>query len=157
MTPEFLIEHAIGPALHILPGRMDSREARAMMIAISLQESGLKHRRQIGGPAHGFSQFELTGVRLVMKHPATASLVKDVLAALDYEPTENAEFVYVAVEHNDILAMALTRLNLWWLPDPLPNRDSPGKGWTQYIKAWNPGKPRRETFDGFFSDAWEAV
>lgn len=40
---------------------MDSAAARCQMLAIGLQESRLQHRRQNGGPARGFWQFEKGG------------------------------------------------------------------------------------------------
>jgi len=158
MSPEFLIEHALSPALHLLPGKMDSRQARAMCVAIALQESRIKHRRQIGGPARGYWQFELGGgVRGVLTHPASRPHIQSVLAALDYSHDSDAQECYEAIEHNDILAAAFARLLLWTLPDSLPNLDSPGKGWTQYLSAWRPGKPHRDTWDAFFKEAWEVT
>lgn len=156
MTPEFLLNHAISPALRLLPGRMNSQQAVAMMIAIALQESGLKHRRQIGGSARGYFQFEQGGgVRGVLMHPASGEHIKNVLVALDYAQDADAGACYAAIQHNDVLAAAFARLLLWTLPDPMPNRDSPGKGWTVYMKAWRPGKPHREPWNDHFETAWE--
>ena len=61
MTPAQFLRFAIDPALSLLPPVMDTRAARAMIISICLQESRLQHRRQIGGPARGFAQFERGG------------------------------------------------------------------------------------------------
>ena len=49
------------PALSMLPATMDTPKARVMLLAIALQESGLAHRVQVGGPAHGLWQFERGG------------------------------------------------------------------------------------------------
>ena len=49
------------PGMALLPDRMDTPEARVMMLAIGLQESRFVHRRQIKGPARGFWQFEQGG------------------------------------------------------------------------------------------------
>lgn len=158
MAPEFFIDTALSPALKLLPGKMDSREARAMVVAICLQESRLMHRAQIGGPAHGYAQFEQGGgVRGVLMHPVTKPFIQSILAALDYDSDSDAEACWIAIEHNDILAAAFARLLLWTLPDIMPNRDSPGKGWTCYVNAWRPGRPRRDTFDAFFDQSWELV
>jgi len=158
MTPEFLLQNALSPALRLLPANMGSREAVAMCIAIALQESRIKHRRQINGPARGYWQFEQGGgVRGVLTHPASKPHIQAVLSALDYDQASDAGACYVAIEHNDILAAAFARLNLWWLPDPLPAQNAPGAGWSQYIKAWRPGKPHRDTWDAFYEQAWEIV
>ena len=47
----------IEPTLRILPPMMTSDAAKAMLLAIGMQESRLTHRKQIGGPAMGLWQF----------------------------------------------------------------------------------------------------
>jgi hypothetical protein len=158
MTPELFLTQALSPALRLLPTKMDSPAGRAMIVAICLQESRLKYRAQIGGPARGYAQFERGGgVVGVLTHAASKPHIQSVLAALDYDAQSDAAACYIAIEHNDILAAAFARLLLWTLPDPLPARDAPGSGWSQYLKAWRPGKPHRETWDEFYSQAWELV
>ena len=155
MSPEIFLQNAIFPALRLLPDKMDSRPARAMLIAIALQESRIKHRAQIGGPARGYWQFELGGgVRGVLTHPASKPHIRSVLSALDYDPDSDASNCWTAIEHNDLLAAAFARLLLWTLPSDLPAQNAPGAGWTQYIAAWRPGKPHRETWDAFYAQAW---
>jgi hypothetical protein len=134
---------------------MDSESARAMLAAICLQESGLTHRLQIGGPARGFPQFEKAGIRGVLEHRATADLARRVCDALVYMP--NADVVYVAVKDNDILALSFARLLLWTLPDALPEINQCDEGWRQYKKAWRPGRPKREHWDDKWDMAWSAV
>ena len=76
MTPELLLKTAIIPALSLLDPKLDAPAARAMLIAIALQETGLRARRQMleardhwweskPGKGHGF--WQLT-TRLT-KHP----------------------------------------------------------------------------------------
>ena len=67
-----VVEKAIRPALAALPARMRSREAVVMLLAIGLQESLFKYRRQMAnGPARGFWQFEkMGGVAGVLQHRA---------------------------------------------------------------------------------------
>ena len=157
---DLLIEHALEPALQLLPANMDSVEARAMCVAIALQESHLEHRRQVGGPARGYWQFELGGgVRGVLSHPASKPYIRQVLAALDYDaaPEDLPGVCYAAIEHNDILAAAFARLLLWTLPDALSGRDEPDLGWQQYLKAWRPGKLHPDTWDDNFAKAWRLV
>ena len=150
---------AFGPiykaTVALLPPRLDSPEAKAMMIAIAMQESRWDERRQIGGPARGFFQFEFNGVKGVLNHKSAGPFIKHVLDRLDYD--HKPETSYVAIEHNDPLAFAYARCLLWTLPGLLPGRGEVDEGWEQYIEAWRPGKPRRSTWDKFFNDAWNIV
>lgn len=156
MKPGLFLTNALEPALKLLPANMDSLAARAMVISICLQESRLEHRRQIGGPARGYAQFEQGGgVRGVLTHPASKPHIEAVCAALDYEPEPEA--CYIAIEHNDILAAAFARLLLWTLPDPLPAANEVEKAWRQYIAAWRPGKPHPASWPRCYSQAWGAV
>ena len=156
MTPEFFLESPLKGALKLLPAAMDSPAARAMVIAICLQESQLRFRRQVGGPARGYAQFEQGGgVRGVLAHPTSMTHAKVVCASLDLQPTVTA--VYPALEQNDVLVAAFARLLLWTLPDALPTKDNPEVGWQQYIAAWRPGKPHRETWDAYYAQAWAMV
>lgn len=147
-----LTHSAILPAFSLLPPAMSSKAALVMVLAIALQESGAEHRRQIGGPARGYWQFERGGgIMGVLTHKATAEYAASVCAALDYPADTLA--VYTAVEHNDILAATFARLNLWWLPQPLATNEA--DGWAQYIDAWRPGKPHRDTWSGHWKTATE--
>jgi len=60
MTPKQLLLNAIDPALALLEplGVKSDARARLMLMAIAGQESAWEHRRQIGGPARSFWQFE---------------------------------------------------------------------------------------------------
>ena len=55
------LNKVIIPGLKLLPPKFDTPEARVMMLAIGMQESRFLHRKQIGGPARGFFQFEEGG------------------------------------------------------------------------------------------------
>lgn len=149
---------AFGPvykaAVALLPPKWDSPQAWAMLYAISMQESRLDERRQIGGPARSFWQFELGGIRGVLTHPASQPAIRTVLDRLDYN--YDPQTSYVAIEHNDVLAFAYARCLLWTLPDALPERNEPDVGWAQYTAAWRPGKPHRETWDAIYAKAWQA-
>jgi len=158
MTPEYFLKNALIPALRLLPDSMDSQEARAELLAIGLQESGFKDRAQIHGPAHSFFQMEQGGgVRGVLNHPVTQPLIRSVLDTLEYPLDASPEVCWNAIEHNDILAACFARLLLYTLPYVLPARNAPAVGWSQYTAAWRPGKPRRESWDAFFTEAWEIV
>lgn len=149
---------AFGPvykaAAALLPPRLDSQQAWAMLFAISMQESRLDERRQIGGPARSFWQFELGGIRGVLTHRASQPLIRSVLDRLDYN--YDPQTSYVAIEHNDVLAFAYARCLLWTLPGALPERQETEKAWAQYIDAWRPGKPHRSTWDALYKKAWDA-
>ena len=150
---------AFGPiykaAAALLPANMDVPAAKAMLMAIAMQESRWDERRQIRGPARGFWQFELGGIKGVLIHHASRPIIEAVLARLDYN---NDPFVsYTAIEHNDVLAFAYARCLLWTLSPALPARGDAATGWAQYIDAWRPGKPWRKTWDGFFKAAWQMV
>lgn len=146
----------IDPALRILPSMMTSNAAKAMLLAIGMQESRLIHRRQIKGPARGLWQFERGGgVVGVLRHHRTGHWAKDVCWKLGNAGTVAS--VYHGLEHDDVLAACFARLLLWTLPVSLPERDDVIGSWGQYIAAWRPGKPHRHTWDKFYEGAWEVV
>lgn len=155
ITPDWFLNFAVRPALQILPGRMDSPRAEAMILAIGIQESELKYRRQMGdGPARSFLQFEPIGVRGVMEHHATRDYARGLCIML----CVGLESVYEAIEYNDVLAAGFARLALWRIPEPLPDgRMDEDLAWRQYIKAWRPGRPRRERWHDSYSAGWAAV
>lgn len=133
---------ALAAALRLLPSSMTSPEAEAMLLAIGLQESLLIHRRQIGGPARGLLQFETGGVRGVLTHQHSRSHALAVCSARGVEPTTAA--VYAALEHDDVLAMAVGRLLLWTDPKPLPDVGKADEAWALYLRTWRPGAAKRD-------------
>lgn len=163
---EIVARHLMPAALALLPADMNTPAARAMLLAIGLQESRFRHRRQIinggsrPGPAAGFWQFERGGgVRGVMKHEATRGHAIAVLRSLRYDRlAEAVSFqmadIHGAIENNDVLACAFARLLLWTLPDTLPGRGEQGRAWAQYLDAWRPGKPHPATWADFYTEAW---
>ena len=167
MTPELLLKTAIIPALGMLESKLDTPAARALLIAIALQESGLKSRRQIleagkpwwesrPGAANSFWQFERDGgVRGVLRHPGAGAIVLPVLADLLYPPDPYA--VHEAIIHNDVLACVLARALLYSVPDAMPRPNESEKGWAIYLKAWRPGKPHPEVWPENYRTAWATV
>ena len=137
-----------------------------MLLAIGLQESRFEHRIQLVGnpplpigPAHGFWQFErgggVRGVRdWIFKRPELAALATDALERLGYGPDVEDER-YEAIVHIDILACLFARCLLYTLPSPLPKRGQHEEAWDQYLDAWRPGKPHRDTWNAFYDQAWE--
>jgi len=162
MTPHDYINVALVPALGLLPLKMDSLAARALVVAICLQESNLQYRRQIRGPAKSYAQFEEVGVRGVMWHRTTNALAVEVTGRLDYPYESHA--IHQAIEHNDVLGAVFARLLLWTVPRPLPWRGDVNEALDQYIEAWRPGAANdhravelRARWPDNYAKAWQAV
>jgi len=153
---EFQYRFILPAAFSLLPTSMRGEKAEALVLAIGLQESKFLYRRQIGGPARGFWQFEETGVRGVLRHALTDVEAAAALTQLCYRGPSLFS-VHDAIGHNDVLACAFARLLLWTLPDALPNRDELDRAWTQYLAAWRPGKPHPETWKANYERAWALV
>lgn len=161
MDLKAMIDIAIIPALTLLPARMDTDEARVMLVAIGLQESRFVHRRQIGGPARGFWQFEKGtrasrgGVWGVYLHPAS----KDHLAVLckARSVTCDPDAIYAALEYDDVLAAGVARLLLWTDPKALPAIGDADAGWALYLGTWRPGKPHPQTWPVLYAQAVAAL
>lgn len=164
--PGRLLTAVIRPALHTLPPNMRGRRAECLLLAIALQESGLRHREQIGGPAKGIWQFENVGIRGVLDHPSTFDHAHDACEAWLYPverrengtaTLESVDRAHAAVRDNDLLATIFARLALWRLPDALPEPDEGLIGWDQYLRAWRPGKPHPERWADHWATALQAV
>lgn len=141
-------------AASILPTEMDSPPAKAMMLAIGLQESGFVARRQMmSGPARGFWEFEESGVTAVLGHPVTKPIITPILPSLVVAPWSILE----AITYHDVLACILARLLLWTHPDRLPRQGESGIAWRQYLSLWRPGKPHPEVWEANFQRAWTEV
>jgi hypothetical protein len=158
MTPQRLLATAIAPALAELAavGIVDSPDARRIMLAIALQESGLKHRRQVGsggdedGPAASYWQFEKGGgCKGVLSHKLLAPPMRLICDA--YNVQANAQAMWEAMRYQDIVAAAAARLLIYSLPGKLPT--TAVQGWEQYLSAWRPGKPHPETWAGHWATA----
>lgn len=157
MTPTYLLRSVFPAAYALLPERMATPQASALLLAIALQESGCCKRRQMGGPARSFWQFEVGGIRGILAHKSSKPHLASALAALAYPVTDDATVPYVAIEHNDILAAVCARLLLWTDPQPLPSRDAAESGWQTYARCWRPGKPKRDTWNAHYQHAWDLV
>lgn len=135
-----------------------------MLLAACKQESGWQHRRQrsfahgrwFGGPAMGWPQFERTGLRGVLEHPASREHAIALCEALRYDAGD-VKALHAACQHNDTLALGMARLLLWRLPEPLPGRRDEAEGWRQYVEAWRPGAERPEHWADSWSWAWQQI
>ncbi len=156
---DLAVRHVVPAAMAVLPRHLDSLEARAMLIAIGLQESRFLYRRQTNfGPARGFWQFEKNGIRGVSKHSLTMGHLHAALREMRYESLigQTANLHY-AIEDNDVLAAVFARLLLWTVPKPLPGRNDALAGWDQYLAGWRPGAPHADTWEAHYNEAWDRV
>lgn len=143
-------------ALLLLPAKMTSPQAEVMLLAIGLQESRFTHRRQIGGPARGFWQFEKGGgVAGVLRHPSSKDIAVRVCDARGVAPV--AEQVYQRLEHDDLLAAAFARLLLWTDAGKLPALGEADSAWRLYLRTWRPGKPHPATWPLLYAQALAEV
>ncbi|SNS15644.1 hypothetical protein [Pseudomonas segetis] len=156
MTLSEIREQAITPAFQLLPARMKSVEAELMLLAIGLQESRFKHRRQIGGPARGFWQFERGGgVAGVIQHPVSREHALKVCGARNVRPIPDQ--VYQRLETDDVLAAAFARLLLWTDPARLPKVGDSAGAWDLYLRIWRPGKPHPDTWGDLYAKAAQCL
>lgn len=161
-----ITERAIDPALALLPPKMDTPEARCELLAIGLQESKFRDRRQIitvkragrpvsvaEGPAKSFWQGERGGgmVHGVRIHPATRQYAARLYALRGVRPLDAS--IWNAIEHDDVLAAGLARLLLFSDPYKLPALGHEQLAWETYVRIWKPGKPRRLEWDGNYAKA----
>ena len=139
MTLEQVMRDAIRPALALLPAAMDTPQARCMLLAIGLQESRFVHRRQIGGPARGFWQFEQGGgVRGVLAHPAArrwrARYARFAGCRRRRRPCTRAW-------NWTMCWRPRLRGCCWTDPARLPRTGDADAAWALYLRTWRPGKP----------------
>jgi len=157
MTPEFLHKWIIPAGLSLLPNDYNTPEARRLMIAIALQESGCKARRQHGnGPARSYWQFELIGVQgLLMKADKVGTGGRLAEIAMTLGVRAVADEIQAAIEHNDILAAVCARLLIYINPKPLPTTEQ--AAWEYYLAGWRPGKPKPDSWPANWAKALELI
>ena len=161
MTPDRLLRTAIIPALSDLAalGIQDAPDARRFLMAIALQESALRYRRQVVGgkevgPASSYWQFERGGgCRGVLTHRRVGDKMVSICRDYCIEPTEAG--LWEAMRYQDIVAAAAARLLIYTLPSALPT--TAAEGWRQYLDAWRPGKPHPATWPGHWATADKTV
>lgn len=158
MSELLRIRDEVLPAVYrgVLPSGLESPEATVMLLAIGLQESRFEHRKQIGGPAHSYWQFEKGGgVKGVMTHPVTTKRAKRVCEILGVHFTQQA--VYTAMLIDDLLGCAFARLLLLSDPRPLPALGDVSGAWNYYTRNWRPGKPHIKTWPDMYEQARRAM
>lgn len=154
---ELIRTFVIPAAYAVLPPMMRSPKATAQLLAIGLQESKFRARAQRKGPARGFWQFEVAGVKGVLAHDDTIVPIGLALEALCYPPTLEPAEIQRALADNDVLAACFARCLLWTLPEALPGPDEPSNAWEQYLRAWRPGRPRPAVWGANYDAAWRLV
>jgi hypothetical protein len=146
----------VDPALAWLGPPYDRPEARLMLLAIAMQESGCAARCQAGGPARSVWQIE----------PATAALVmgrwpvgRAVLAELLLWPAWTDRGVLAqGLQWSDLGAAVIARGILWLEPRPLPAIGDQEGAWAYYsLRTWRPGRPRPEAWARSYGQALEAA
>lgn len=145
ITPAGLVlRDAILPALRMLPAAMDSMQARVIMLAIAGQEADFRHRYQVlntpgvKGPARGLWQFERGGGTAgVLRHSSSKSHARSF--AQQRLGSTDVAAVWMALEHDDILAAIYARLLLWTDPKALPEVGDVEGAWQLYLRCWRPG------------------
>ena len=153
------------------PAGYDTPAVRLLLLTIGLQESRFTTRRQLiskavdgkktlvpEGPAIGFWQFEQGnkvsrgGVWGVLNHFRIGTQARAFAQALGVTP--DPETVWRAMENNDVLAAGFARLLLLCDPYRVPAIGDVAEAWECYAKrTWRPGKPHRDTWDGFYAQA----
>lgn len=149
MTPADFLKYILDPGLAFVEhyaGIPLAPQSRLLMLAIPGQESNWSHRKQIPvAYARSFFQFERGGgVAGVLQHPASASRIRNVCAALDI-PCD-VDTVYEVMTWNDTLAVAMARLLLWTDPAALPAVGDRAGAWEYYLRCWRPGAPHPATW-----------
>jgi len=159
ISPTSLLTDYIDPALYTLSVQSNipiSDEARVECLTIAGQESNWQYRKQQGGPARSFWQFEKGGgVAGVLSHAASATKIKTFCGALLIPCTTDT--VYEAMAWNDFLAAVMARLLLFTDPAPLPKLGNVQGGWDYYLRNWRPGAPHPDVWPGLYQKALDLV
>lgn len=157
MKPDLFLSAIVDPTLKWLASSLKipvNDQARVLVMTIAGQESAWKYRRQIGGPARSFWQFERHGgvAEVFQKQPDKLSAVCAV-AEIPFDP----DTVYEAMAWNDLLACSMARLLLWGDPAPLPALGDKEGAWDTYILNWRPGAPHHDTWSGLYDQSVAAI
>ena len=158
MTPAVFYTDIVAPGLQRMTAPFIeipvTTAAQVLVMAIAGQESGWMARRQNGGPARGYWQFErYGGVSEVLQK--CSRQMGALCAMLDVPP--DADVIFEAMAWNDPLACGMARLLLWGDPAPLPTVGDVNGGYDYYIRNWRPGVPRPSDWPGNYEQAMKAV
>lgn len=163
MTPTAFLANVINPGLVMMdalitdrPVSFASPQVKVMLLTIALQESNCAFRRQVGGPARSYWQFERGGgVAGVINHPVVGPWLKTFCGQLDIPFT--APVIYEAMAWCDPLAVTMARLLLWTDRSSIPPVGSVDDAWIYYLRNWRPGKPGPARWPALYKVAASAV
>jgi hypothetical protein len=159
VTPAEVLALSVRPVLAWMGPPFASPEAEVMLLAVAMQESGCRARRQENGPARGLWQFESgpgSALDGLIANGRTADRYLALVSAFDLPGYPRWE-VHGALEHNDQLACALARLLLWSHHAPLPEVGHEAAAWHQYLALWRPGRPRPDDWSASYAAALAGV
>jgi hypothetical protein len=146
MTPAIFYQSIVKPTMAgflvpLAPTIRDVPESRVLLMTIAGIESNWSARRQIGGPARSFWQFEQGGgVAELLGMIFVAPILRAACSQLDI-PSDSAT-IFEAMAWNDSLACTMARLLLWQDPMPLPVLGDTTNGYAYYLRNWRPGAPQ---------------
>lgn len=155
-SPLQILTDAVDPALAMLAklGVQSDDRARVLLMAIAGQESAWQYRKQIGGPAHSFWQFEKGGgVAGVLHHPASRDKIKAVCDELGVPCDADAVYALMATPEGDTLSACMARLLLFTDPHPLPAVGEVMAAYDYYARNWRPGLPHPGVWPGRYGTA----
>lgn len=159
MTPDIFFTRIVDPTLQWMAaspglGIPANGSARVLVMAIAGQESRWAARRQIGGPARSYWQFERGG-GVAGLFRVTPRQLATVCAACDV--TCDPDTVFEAMAWHDELACSMARLLLWSDPAPLPRVGDKDSGWQYYLRNWRPGAPHPESWGDVYVRSLAAI
>lgn len=169
---EHLLRFAFPAAYALLPPALESKAATVLVLAIGIQRTGLSERRQRGtasNRARSFWSFDhgetlrvgaTGGLAAVLMHPVSGPLLKKVLAALQYpvDPTQEVlRVLMMAIEHNDVLAVACAILALQTLTESLAPLGDAAGAYRNFAEAWQPGRMLATDWQANYDTAYKAV
>jgi hypothetical protein len=159
MTPFVFRQRIVDPTLSLISTIPEiklpvSAEASVVVLTIAGQESDWRHRRQVGGPARSYWQFEKGGgvAELFQKTPRQLAAICAVLD-IPYEIST----VFEAMAWNDTLACTMARLLLWHDRAALPAIGDHQTAWHYYLRNWRPGAPHPDAWPANYDKALTAI
>jgi hypothetical protein len=154
MTPEFLLTRIVRPMVDHL-GWPQPREREVLLVAIAIQESELKYRRQHrNGPARSLWQIEPT---TALDCLVRCSVALEVWESMGFKLDANAWSPFgsacIALQFSDVGACAIAAGILRITPGRLPEVGDQDGAFAYYLKAWRPGVPRKDDWPASYRAA----
>ena len=161
MTPVEAHELLIWPTLAKLGARYATPEARLMLLAIGIQESGFRCRDQgdprVIGPARSFWQFEQRGGCDEFAKAPQLEGFRKAAVRLGYATDRHYTWIRSGEPEGDRLACLMARALLFLEPRPLPACGDRADAYQQYLARWRPGKPSARRWATAYATALQVV